>query len=137
MMTAGQGGNFYVLIEVLLVMGKTLALHDLDRQKDAAAELSRLLEVDPNMPAIAWVIGTAYAWLGAKDEAFRYFEKQREQGIMAFTSMADSPLYANLRDDPRWRPFLASVGLDPDFLASIEFKPRLPSEIRWQLPDES
>ena len=121
----------------LRLHGKTLALHDLDRQKDAAAELSRLLEVDPNMPAIAWVIGTAYAWLGAKDEAFRYFEKQREQGIMAFTSMADSPLYANLRDDPRWRPFLASVGLDPDFLASIEFKPRLPSEIRWQLPDES
>jgi hypothetical protein len=44
--------------------------------------------------------------------------------------MGESPLYANLRDDPRWRPFLASVRLDPDFLASAEFNPRLPPEIR-------
>jgi tetratricopeptide (TPR) repeat protein len=109
--------------------GKTLALHDLGRPDDAAAELARLLEVDPQ-PAIDWVIGTAYAWLGAKDEAFNYFEKQRQKGLMAFTSMAASPLYANLRDDPRWQPFLASVGVDPEFLSSIEFNPRLPAEIR-------
>jgi len=113
--------------------GKTLALHDLGRADDAAAELARLLEVDPNQPAIDWVIGTAYAWLGAKDEAFGYFERQKEAAIMAFTSMANSPLYANLRDDPRWLPFLISVNLDPEFLASIEFNPRLPAEIRWQL----
>ena len=109
--------------------GKALALHDLGRPDDAAAELARLLEVDPNQPAIAWVIGTAYAWLGAKDEAFSYFEKQKAKGIMAFTSMADSPLYANLRDDPRWLPFLQSVNVDPEFLASVEFNPRLPAEI--------
>ena len=112
--------------------GKTLALHALGRPDDATAELSRLLEVDPNEPAIAWVIGTAYAWLGANDEAFGYFEKQKAKGAMVFTSLANSPLYANLRDDPRWQPFLASVGLDPDSLASIEFNPRLPAEIRWQ-----
>ena len=110
--------------------GKALALHDLGRPDDAAAELARLLEVDRNLPAINWVIGSAYAWLGAKDEAFSYFEWQREERSMAFTSMADSPLYANLRDDPRWRPFLASVNLDPEYLASIEFNPRLPAEIR-------
>jgi len=114
--------------------GKTLALHDLGRADEAAAELARLLEVDPNQPAIKWVIGTAYAWLGAKDEAFDYFERQKEEAPMAFTSMANSPLYANLRDDPRWLPFLTSVNLDPDFLASIEFNPRLPAEIR--LPEK-
>ncbi len=110
--------------------GKALALHDLGRHDDALAQIDRLLEVDPNMPAIAWVIGTAYAWLGAKDEAFDYFEKQKAATSMAFTSMANSPLYANLRDDPRWLPFLASVGLDPESLAEIEFNPRLPSDIR-------
>ena len=47
-----------------------------------------------------------------------------------FTNMGDSPLYANLRDDPRWHPFLASVGIDPDSQASVEFNPRLPSGIR-------
>lgn len=113
--------------------GKTLALHDLGRTDDALSELARLLEVDPDTPNIHWFIGTAYGWIGAADEAFSFFEKQREQpetGPGIFTSMGESPLYANLRDDPRWRPFLASVKLDPDFLASVEFKPRLPFEIR-------
>ena len=122
----------YVDDHPLRFHGKTLALHDLGRADDAAAELARLLEVDPNLPAINWVIGTAYAWLGAKDEAFGYLERQREEALMAFTSMSDSPLYANLQDDPRWLPFLVSVNLDPDFLASIEFNPRLPSEARLQ-----
>jgi TolB-like protein len=110
--------------------GKTLALHDLGRTDDALAELAQLLEVDFELPNIHWVIGSAHAWIGATDEAFGFFEKQREVDHAIFMSMGDSPLYANLRDDPRWRPFLASVELDPDFLASVEFNPRLPSEIR-------
>ncbi len=113
--------------------GKTLALHDLGRSDDALSELAKLLEMDPGTPNICWFIGTAYAWIGATDEAFSFFEKQREEDITIFTSMGPGPLYANLQDDPRWRPFLASVGLDPDFLASVEFNPRLPSEIRlWE-----
>ena len=114
----------------LRLHGRILALHALGRPDDAAADLARLLQVDQNQPAVLWVIGTAYAWLGAKDEAFSYFEKQRAQRAWVFTSMADSPLYANLRDDPRWLPFLESVNVDPEFLASIEFDPRLPAEIR-------
>ena len=94
-------------------------MHDLGRSDDALSELAKLLEVDPDTPNIYWFIGTAYGWIGATDEAFRFFEKQREVGSGIFTSMGESPLYANLRDDPRWRPFLASVNLDPDFLASV------------------
>jgi adenylate cyclase len=110
--------------------GKTLALNDLGRTDDARSELDKLLEVDPGTPIIHWLIGTAYAWIGETDKAFASFEKQREQGSMVFTSVGDSPLYANLPDDPRWQPFLASVGRDPDFLASVEFNPTFPSEIR-------
>jgi hypothetical protein len=44
--------------------------------------------------------------------------------------MGESPFYANLRNDSRWVPFLESVNADPDFLASVEFNPRLPPEIR-------
>jgi adenylate cyclase len=113
--------------------GKTLALHDLGRTDAALAELAKLLEVDPGTPNIYWFFGTAYAWLGATDDAFDFLEKQGEEEPAFFTSMAESPLYANLRNDPRWQPLLASVGLDPDFLASIEFHPTLPAEIRWQV----
>jgi adenylate cyclase len=110
--------------------GKTLALYDLGRPDDARSELALLLEVGPDMPAIHWFIGTAYAWIGETDKALASLEKQREEELMVFTSMGETPLYANLPDDPRWQPFLASVGRDPDFLASVEFNPRLPSEIR-------
>ncbi len=114
--------------------GKTLALHDLGRTDDAQSELAKLLEIDPGpgKENIYFVVGTAYAWIGATDEAFDFFEKQREHSPQPFTSVGDSPLYANLRDDPRWRPFLASVKVDPDFLASVEFNPKLPAEIRLQ-----
>ena len=112
--------------------GKTLALHDLGRDDDARSELAKLHEVDPREPIIHWIIGTAYAWIGETDKAFAAFEKQREQGFMVFTSVAESPLYANLPDDPRWQSLMASVGRDPDFLASVEFNPTLPAEIRLQ-----
>jgi tetratricopeptide (TPR) repeat protein len=110
--------------------GMALALHDLGRTDAALSELAKLLELDPNLPNIHWIIGTAYAWIGEIDNAFGFFEKQREEDIMIFTSMGESPLYTNLLDDSRWVPFLESVNADPDFLASVEFNPRLPSEIR-------
>lgn len=120
----------------LRLHGRTLALHDLGRTDDAVSELAGLLEaaelieVGSGLVRIYWLVGTAYAWVGATDEALASFEKQREMLPKVFNRMGDNPLYANLRDDPSWRPFLASVKLDPDFLASVEFNPRLPPEIR-------
>ena len=114
--------------------GKALALHALGRNDDARAELAKLLEFEgnPDAPNVAWFIGTAYAWIGEVDKAFSFFEKQREEASWIFSSVGESPLYANLPDDSRWQPFLASVDRDPEFLASVEFNPTLPSEIRLQ-----
>ena len=36
------------------------------------------------------------------------------------------PEFGNLYDDPRWLPFLASIGKSPEQLAAIEFKVTLP-----------
>ncbi len=33
---------------------------------------------------------------------------------------------ANIHDDPRWLPFLESIGRSPEQLAAIEFEVRLP-----------
>ena len=33
---------------------------------------------------------------------------------------------ANIHDDPRWLPFLESIGKSPEQLAAIEFKVTLP-----------
>jgi hypothetical protein len=35
-------------------------------------------------------------------------------------------LFANIHDDPRWLPFLKSIGKSPEQLAAIEFEVRLP-----------
>ena len=118
----------------LLWYGRTLALHDLGRTDEALSELDRLVEVDPGTGGeiIYWSIGTAHAWIGAIDEAFRLSRPSSEANAIrppGCTGGRDR-VDGNLRDDPRWRPFLASVELDPDYLASVEFNPRLPAEIR-------
>jgi len=35
-------------------------------------------------------------------------------------------LFANIHSDPRWMPFLESIGKSPEQLAAIEFEVRLP-----------
>ena len=109
--------------------GRVLALHDLGRSAEANAALKELLELDESN-AYAYLIGTAYAWIGDLDNAFRYLEMERDTGEGSiFRVEANSPLYANLGNDPRWLPFLESVELAPEFLASVEFNPRLPPGI--------
>jgi hypothetical protein len=36
------------------------------------------------------------------------------------------PRFANIRTDPRWLPFLESIGKSPDQLTAIEFDVTLP-----------
>lgn len=37
-----------------------------------------------------------------------------------------TPQFANIYDDPRWLPFLESLGMSPDQLAAIKFNVTLP-----------
>jgi hypothetical protein len=41
-------------------------------------------------------------------------------------SAPEESLFANIHDDPRWLPFLESIGKSPEQLAAIEFEVRLP-----------
>ena len=36
------------------------------------------------------------------------------------------PLFANIFFDPRWMPFLESIGMSPEQLDAIEFNVKLP-----------
>ena len=42
------------------------------------------------------------------------------------TEIVFQPLFANLRDDPRWLPFLRRIGKAPEQLAAIKFDVRVP-----------
>ena len=74
-----------------------------------------------------WVVhpmqGTFAAFLGRLDEAIAAFEtalrlNPKFRGIHS--------LFANVREDSRWNPFLASIDMSPDTLNQIAFAVELP-----------
>ena len=105
--------------------GFALAFHDLGREEESAAAFRELVDREAEI----WPHGLAraYAWVGNADEAFRYLELTAEQGAGRLGGAGTNPLFRNLHNDPRWLPFLQSVGQAPEQLAAIEFDVR-PSE---------
>jgi hypothetical protein len=95
----------------------------------AYAVVAWLLEVIERLGS-AWPSSVAaiYAWMGEADEAFRWLEQAVEIGQPALIEMGSRPLLAGLHDDPRWLPFLESIGQSPAQLDAIAFKVTLPGQ---------
>jgi TolB-like protein/Tfp pilus assembly protein PilF len=109
------------------LQGKTLAFFDLGRIEEheaALAELERLASSE-------WPYGLAraHAWLGNADSAFHYLELTRQQDQRALQGDMTHPIYSKIKADPRWLPFLESVGQTPEQLKQFSFSPRLPPEL--------
>ncbi len=67
-------------------------------------------------------VALVYAWAGNLDQAFFWLEKERETGAgSGWTQILGYPQVKNLAGDPRWLPFLRSVGAAPEQLSAIEF----------------
>jgi len=123
----------HVADKALGLHGLVLALHELGRFDESRSALADLKASGGPIQwdGVSFLIATASAWVGNTDDAFEYFYKQRETWPGYIRVAANSPMYRNLRDDPRWLPFLRSVELDPEELAAVEFTPRLPATARW------
>jgi len=110
--------------QIYRLHGLALAYHDLGRYEESTAAMEELLPTETE----AWPFGLAraYAWMGDADKAFHFLEATAasEPGYLA--GMAFNPLLEKLHDDPRWMPFLESVGQSPQQLADIEFDVELP-----------
>ena len=74
----------------------------------------------------AYNIAYALAYRGEADRAFEWLDKAVQYNDPGLTVTPTDPLFATLRDDPRWLPFLESIGKSPEQLAAIEFEVRLP-----------
>ena len=112
--------------------GTILALHDLgriDESDEAMAALVAFEEWGDYERFRAFLIGTAYAWIGDADSAFEYLGKQRAIFSGIFRVEAHSPLYQKIEKDPRWIPFRKSVEVDPERLEAVEFNPTLPRDM--------
>lgn len=108
------------------VQGMAMALHTLGRQPDDEARLLEAIErLGSDWPSVAAVF---YAWTGEADEAFRRLQRAVEMGQPGMSGIGSWPLLAGLHDDPRWLPFLESIGQSPAQLDAIAFKVTLPGQ---------
>ncbi len=63
---------------------------------------------------------------GEADRGFEWLDKAVGYNDPGLSEIAGNGLFANIRDDPRWLPFLEGIGKSPEQLAAIEFEVRLP-----------
>jgi len=110
--------------ETYRLIGLPMAYHALDRAAESDAALAELIEKYEREAAynIAYVL----AFRGEADRAFEWLDKAVEYNDSGLSQIAAAPVFDNIHDDPRWLPFLESIGRSPEQLAAIEFEVRLP-----------
>ncbi len=91
-------------------------------RSDAALESLIRTKAEDSAYNIAYVL----AYRGETDRAFEWLEKAARYRDPGLAEIAVEPLFANLRSDPRWLPFLRKLGMAPEQLAAIEFVVKVP-----------
>jgi len=102
------------------LIGTALANHALGQVVDSEAALTELIE--KNEQRAAYNIAYIYAFRGEVDPAFEWLDKAVRYRDAGLPHIMINPLFANIHDDPRWRPFLEKIGKSPAQLDAIEFK---------------
>jgi len=74
----------------------------------------------------AYNIAYVLAFRNEADRAFEWLDKTVEYGDPGLSEIASEPAFGNIQSDPRWLPFLESIGKSPAQLGAIEFKVTLP-----------
>lgn len=106
--------------ELARIKGTALALHDLGRK----AEFETTLNEVQDRWGDKWPseIAMVYAWIGDKNAAFQWLDKEIEvNGTYGWTQIPEDPHFRNLKTDPRWQALLTRVGVSEFQLAAIEF----------------
>jgi tetratricopeptide (TPR) repeat protein len=109
---------------VLRLLGSALAYYALGQAAESDAELSELIE--EHEPGWAYNIAYVLAYRGEADRALEWLDKAVQYNDPGLSVIAVENLFANIHDDPRWLPFLESIGKSPEQLAAIEFEVTLP-----------
>jgi len=104
--------------------GLVMAHHALGQAAESDVALAKWIEISEQMAAynIAYVL----AFRGEADRAFEWLDKAVQYKDPGLSQIAMEPRFANIRTDPRWLPFLESIGKSPEQLAAIEFEVTLP-----------
>jgi len=110
--------------EAYRLIGTAMAQHALWYHSASDAVLRELIEKYEQ----EWAYNIAYvlAYRNEVDLAFEWLEKAVEYGDPGLTDTAVEPLFSNIFNDPRWLPFVESIGKSSAQLNAIELKVTLP-----------
>ena len=110
--------------EAWRLFGLALAHHALGQVAASNSVLEELIEKYEQDAAynIAYVL----AFRGEADRAFEWLNKAVAYNDPGLSEIAIQPMFANIHIDPRWLPFLKSIGKSTEQLVTIEFEVTLP-----------
>ncbi|MDX1554813.1 MAG: tetratricopeptide repeat protein [Xanthomonadales bacterium] len=98
--------------------------HAAGRKAESDAALEKLVQDFPDEAAVN--IAYNYAFLDEADLAFQWLDHAVKVSDPGLSDTPIDPLFENVRDDPRWLPFLEKLGKSPAQLDAIEFEISLP-----------
>ena len=101
-----------------------MAYHALGRHAESDTALAALIAKYGK----DWAYNIAYvqAFRGDADRAFAWLDKAVAYQDPAIGYIVPENLFANIRSDPRWLPFLRKIGRAPEQLAAIKFDVKVP-----------
>jgi len=104
--------------------GLSIAYHAVGETAASDAALAEL--IDRYGKEWAYNIASVMAYRNEADRAFEWLHKAVEYRDFWLPEIVANPLFVNIESDPRWLPFLESIGKSPKQLAAIEFEVKLP-----------
>jgi len=110
--------------EIWRLIHLPMAYHALGRKAESDAAVAELIgKYEKDAPYnIAYVL----AYRGEADLAFAWLDKAVANGDPGLLDIAIQPEFANIRNDPRWLPFMRKLGRAPEQLAAIPFEVKPP-----------
>ncbi len=98
--------------------GSAIIYHAMGKKAESDAALEELIK--DSQKESSWNIAYIYACRGEADHCFEWLDKAivyRDPGV---SLTASHWAFANVRNDPRWLPFLHKIGRSPEQLAAIK-----------------
>ena len=97
------------MIEYFHLQGLAVVAHAQGRETESDNALREL--IDKHAHESAYQVAEVYAYREEADLAFVWLERAYAQRDPGLSSIKSNLLLRNLRDDPRWRPFLEKMRL--------------------------
>lgn len=112
-----------------LVPGYLEVLHDLGRNEEFETLLPQFIEFHEEN-GFDLIIAQLYAWIGNKDEAFRWLDKHNREMTWGIRWHLTQPWYRKLYGDPRWQALLQQYQMTDEDFASLDLDIRLPPGVK-------